>query len=131
MEWKLWYTDRSTYSSEDGPWVEATARGVAGLLYPSPKAGVYVDTDDFYLWPDWSDHPYAADAWGLVDHLLHWGVLDPDQPLSDVPFSVLREAGVKLGRTLSAEDWEPLYLEMANDPDFPDKSAHHRDERVP
>lgn len=131
MDWKLWYWDRSTFSSEDGTWFAAPARGVAGLVYPSHRAGRQIDMKDHYFWPAWSDQPYGGDIWGALDHLLEEGVLAPHESLMALSFEEIQGAGVKFGRTLPSAEWEQVYRLMVEDPDFPQKSAHERRERVP
>lgn len=71
------------------------------------------------------------DAWGVMDLLLEREVLAPDQPLSEVPFDVLRENGIKLGRSVPNAEWRELHAAMTSDPDFPAKSARYVSERRP
>ena len=124
--WRLYYAD----STWDGDWASAPARGVQALVTPDPDAGRVVMTNDFYLWWPGQEYPWSADAWGLMDYLLEIGALLPSERLSDVPYSVLRGCGVKLGRSLPRPEYQAVFSRAANDPDFPRKSARVKGERL-
>lgn len=133
VPWKLWYTDHSTYSWEDGPWIEAPARGVAALQYTdlTERVGSNIDTNHFYIWPHWCNHPYGADHWGLMDYLLEIGELSPDESLDSLSYQRLSDGGVKLGRMMQSKKWRELWDIVSHDPDFPTKNTAWPWERLP
>lgn len=130
MAWRLYYTDRPRFTSDDGDWQEAPAWGVAAVATPDDTVGVEIDTGDYYLFD--GPKPWAADMWGLVDFLLREDVMESDQPLSDLPPSVLVGAGVKFGRSVDNDVWRDLWNRIVDDcDDWRGKSAAWRYERVP
>lgn len=130
MEWKLYYGDRTTFSSEDGEWADAPPRNVQGLATPDHIVGREMDTPlfgrSFYLWWPGAERPWSVDWAGLLDYLLEVGALAPEVPLVEVPFAVLVEHGVKFGRSLGNEGFREVLAWMQDDAalTWPRKSAY-------
>lgn len=130
LTWRLYYTNRTPFSSDDGEWSDAPYLGVAGLQCrevrssSDPKhTGSIIRNGNFYVWwPDQS-RPWACDWAGLLDYLFSIGGLAEDDRLVDISLSFLRNHGVKLGRTMNDVAWDAMSLQMKSDPDFPPKSA--------
>lgn len=128
--WKIFYHDRSTFSSEDGAWADAPAWGVMGVAHVDDMVGYSRDTGDFYILPPWSDgQPWAVDHWGLMDYLLQAQALDPDERLTSKTPGFLEAAGVKFGRSVGNDEWREVCRWMDSDPELPRKSARYANER--
>lgn len=133
MTWRLYYTDRTRFTSDDGGWDEAPAWGVAAVAVPNDTVGVQIDTGDFYVW--WSDspEPWAADMWGLTDFLVRHDRMTADQPMCDLSAADLIVAGVKFGRSLDNRRWRDVWNWIVDDTrDWGHgKAGQFRWERVP
>lgn len=123
--WRLYYEDRSTWSDIDGPWLAAPCRGVMGLQYDDPSGradphdlGAILQTYDAYIWWPERPRPYGVDALGLLDYLVESGVMTEREALADVSLSRMRDAGVKLGRSVAGPVWREVRAWMRGDPDF-------------
>lgn len=125
--WKLFYADRTTFSSDDGPWQDAPAWGVMAVTHVDDVVGYARDTGDFYIKP--GPQPWSCDLWGLMDDLLGLGVLKPDQRLSDLTADELVAAGVKFGRSVRHDEWREIITWIDSDSELPRKSAHYAHER--
>lgn len=111
--WKVWYADGTTYTAADGGPAGAPARGVQAVTYPSDRVGVRVLTGhDYYWWDDEQAAWLGGDSFGLWDYLARPGW-----------------KRVLFGRTLPDDEYRALMAQVRADPDLPDKSAHHPDER--
>lgn len=72
MRWTIYYSDGSTFSSEDGTPRGEKARGVQGIVQDHPTVGAEIVTaSDYYVWKQgrW----WGVDHFGLYDYLLHLG----------------------------------------------------------
>lgn len=128
--WKIFYHDRTTFSSNDGSWADAPAWGVMGVAFVDEVVGYSRDSGDFYILPPWSkDQPWACDHWGLMDYLLQIQALDPSERLTSKSAEYLEAAGVKFGRSVRSDEWQEIIRWMDNDPELPRKSARYRYER--
>lgn len=117
MNWKLYYQD-STFSSDDGAWNDAPARGVQALALPHPTANRQIQTNDFYFMSPWADEPCAADLFGIIDYLLEIRVLTPNQAITDLAAADLFNHGIKLGRSLSDTEYNRVHTEIVADADL-------------
>ena len=127
--WKLYYTDQTTYSSDDGDWLDAPAWGVLGVARLDEERGYGRSTNDFYVFPPWAVMPWAADQWGVLDQLIQTGVITAEDRISDLAPQMLIDAGIKFGRSVDAKAWMTLEAWMTDDPDLPHKSGTLRNER--
>lgn len=128
MDWKLYYDDRSTFSSEDGSWLDAPVWGVLGLASPDKWVGREIDTGrppglvtdlsgDYYVWAIDAPKPWWVDMGGLMDFLVHKNLMTLDMRLSEVPVQVLIDAGVKFGRSIDNARWRELWPWVVHDAD--------------
>lgn len=117
MKWKLYYEDGSTYSSDDGEWVDAPVRGVVGLGIPHRHHGRQILSGDAYLLQDGHEEPQASDIFGVMSHLLARSVMTADKPLSLVAPEVMFRAGIKFGHNVDNEEWAILQKWMVEDAD--------------
>jgi hypothetical protein len=133
MNWKLYYSDGSTFSSEDGDWADAPYRGVLAVVVPDEYAGRVVDTGDFYAWPRWCSMPESMDQWGLMDYLIDLKKMGEHNTIdiAQVSFANLALYGVKIGRSLNNSDWREAQRRIVEDADamFPPKQGRTSRER--
>ena len=128
--WKLFYQDRTTFSSEDGPWDYAPYLGVMGLAYVDDWVGYSRRVNDFYIIAPWmKGEPMAVDHWGLMDALIGQGRMLRTQRLIEYSIQRLGEWGVKFGRSIRDDEWNEVKRWMDSDPELPRKSARYRYER--
>ena len=92
LMWRIWYSDGSTFSSEDGTWEEAPGRDVQIILFWDPdrgwtlRHGANTRKGDFFRM-DADGTIVGMDLTGVIDHVVH-------------------ELGIiKEGRMLSANEW--------------------------
>lgn len=114
MQWKIYYTDNTTYSSEQGTPQEAPAFGVLVVVEHHEGVGRYIHTlCDWYYYHTELQEWFAGDLHGLLDHLLH-----------NLPITA-----VKQGRLVDNDTYKQVLRQAMNDPDFPRKSAVHKNEK--
>lgn len=109
MDWKIFYEDGSTYSSDDGPPETAPALGVQVIVQEDLDTGRYNQSgSDYYVFRDgrW----WGVDIFGLFDFLIH-------------------HAPVTFGRTIANKDYLEIYYQAEADPAFPRRSAFRPGER--
>ena len=119
MNWKLYYPDGGTFSSDDGDWEAAPSRGVQALVTPHPTSSREIQTGDFYFWPPWCTYPISGDLFGVVDFLIEIGA-HTERP-DDVFFHLAvgrREHGIKWGRSLDSGTYNQLYQKIVKDADL-------------
>lgn len=126
MEWKLYYDDGTTYSSDDGEWVAAPPWGVVGLATITDWAGYERWEGDYYFESPFFNAPWVSDIYGVIDFLIFTARMNPTQRFSEIPPQVLIDAGVKFGRMVDSERWRRLSAQMADDPEMPHKSTMTR-----
>lgn len=108
VDWKIYYGDGSTFSSDDGCWRDAPAGDVQLVAQTNADHGVeYVRGGDFYVMRNgcW----FGLDQIGFFDHLLNMGLL-------------------KIGRMLTREEYDAVVQRAYADLDFPVKTAAYRGE---
>lgn len=131
-DWKLYYEDWTSFSSEDGSWESAPVVGVVGLALPHKDHGRQILTGDAYLLQDGHKEPQASDIFGVLSHLISRG-LDPKRPLSEVSATQMWREGVKFGHNADNDDWAEYWKWMVNDADttWPPRSdrAYGRERR--
>lgn len=130
MMWKLYYHDGTSYSSDDGDWLDAPPWGVMGVAYLSERFGYGRDTNDFYVFPPWATvAPWAADQWGVLDQLIQAGIITADDRISELAPQTLIDAGIKFGRSVDAAEWQRVQRMMIDDPELPHTSGTFTHER--
>ena len=107
LDWRIYYGDESTFSSDDGEPQDAPSRDVQVIASPYERVGRrLVNRHDFY-WYDVTDREWrGGDFFGFWDYLTLTGLKIP-----------------KFGRNIKLEDFDAIYQRAKNDPDFPRKSA--------
>jgi hypothetical protein len=106
MDWKIFYEDGSTFSSEDGSPTDAPALGIQVIVQNDPDSGRYNQSgSDYYVYRDgrW----WGVDIFGLFDFLIH-------------------HSPVKFGRTTDNETYLSLFHRAEDDPDFLPRSGFHK-----
>ena len=103
-EWRIYYSDSSTFDDSDGWPDEAPGWSVQIIASTSEELGRRVECkSDYYIY--YNGEWIGLDFVGLMDHLVN-------------------ELGVvKVGRMLPKEQFRKVYDQALNDPDFPPKSA--------
>lgn len=129
MNWRIYYADGTTFSSADGSWDDAPARGVIAVVRPNPQTGRSVEKGRaFYIMDPDAGEPWAVDWPGLWDYLHRVGSLQAGIPLRDVNLDALaRDWGVKFGRSVPNEVYQRIVIAADNDPDFPRRSSADRE----
>ena len=123
-EWVIYYTDGSSFSSEDGSWADAPARGVVGVVGPNRDVGVELMTGtDFYLWWPGAAGPWSVDKAGLWDFLYEVGSPLAGRPLDNQHFDQLVELGVKFGRSMDTRAFQNRVEAILADPRLLAKTA--------
>ena len=92
--WKIWYSDGSTFSSEDGAWEDAPAWDAQVILFQHPEAGWAMrhNSDYFRLAEDGTI--VGMDEIGMLDYVANMlGVVKVGRMLTQVGFdAVYQEA---------------------------------------
>lgn len=131
LDWKIYYHDLSTYSSDDGEWVEAPQEGVQLVVTKDP---VYVrrwwSRHDFYVMHPQMD-PAPLPVNDLYSQLIRWGIRPPSPfPGQSWLRDALGELGVlsfvKFGMALDQETWEKVSEFAVNDPVWPPGATPNR-----
>lgn len=117
MNWKIYYSDGSTFSDQDGtPWI-APARDVQVIVIDDRDHGWMTQAgDDYYVWDDRGDGArwWGVDNFGMYDYLI-----DPGYKR------------VLTGRRIPRDQFNEIFKRASNDPDFPTKTAFANQERQP
>lgn len=115
MDWKIWYSDGSTFTSEEGPPELAPKRGVQAIACRDKTFGrIVCRSNDFYIWSVYDGQP----GWQGVDYFGLW--------------DYLQEPGVKIvlfGRTIGNVEYRQLINRVVSDPDLPTKTCWAAEER--
>ena len=106
LDWCIWYTDGSTYSSDDGSPESAPARGVLIILQATPDEGWIPLMEKDNYWFDPRTHEWmCGNDFGLYDFLIE-------------------HTSVKFGRSMRTPDWQQLKRRVLKEhPGFPPKST--------
>jgi hypothetical protein len=125
MRWKLYYHDGSTFSNEDGTWIDAPSLGALVLATEDPAVGRELDwgpRGEFFAWWPEATKPWGYDRVGVLDFLREVG-RGTDVRLADLSIDDWIDAGVKLGRSVDNHVWQAVLDRAINDPYLPLKSA--------
>lgn len=117
VTWKLYYGDRTIFSSEDGDWSDAPYLNVAGLAVPDAITERQIVTGDFYVFPPYTEQPYSPELMGLLDYLQLSGFASTSSTLADLSLDDMERFGVKLGRMYDNDAWRDLWDWMVADAD--------------
>jgi hypothetical protein len=107
MDWRIYYSDGSTFDSTQGTPEEAPSRGficVVGYYLSGIRDG------QRYVLKGWDHYFYDRDA-------KQWWGCDRDG-LIDL-LCENRVWAYKLGRTVTVDEWEAIMETARSDPDFP------------
>ncbi|MCK5643664.1 MAG: hypothetical protein KAJ19_22885 [Gammaproteobacteria bacterium] len=146
MDWKIYYSDGSTFSDEDGDTLDAPSQGVQVITMRDKDHGRHMTARyDFYVWEDFEAPDRAGlqgewfgiDSAGLLSYLLRVGFLrysgyqkqvpyedtwrDADQ--WDVIYEALQVGLIKAGQTISDDEHSRMIGWANSDPDFPSRTA--------
>ena len=107
--WRIYYADGSTFSNEDGPWVDAPADGVVCVNFADEDYGKFtLNGLNFY---------YSQD--GAPDEIAHTNDINP-QLRARCPW-------LKHGLGVPREKWKDILMRAVYDEDFgPRKSPRRR-----
>ena len=117
IDWRVYYSDGSTFDSTQGAPHDATAVDVQAIVMRDPDPGSargvgrqILSGKDYYYFEhgQW----FSCDIFGLYDFLIRNGL-------------------VLFGRNVSDEKFEATYAKALTDPDFPPKSAFRDSEYQP
>lgn len=122
LRWKLYYADRTTFSSADGEWGEAPVFGVMAVASPEPNVVREIDrarpgTGDYYIWDPDGSKPWWVDSGGLEDFLIRSGVMTLGQTLEQISPKDKIAVGVKYGRSVDNDTWRDLWDWIVADAD--------------
>ena len=105
-DWRIYYTDGSTFNDNQGSPEDAPAFGVVCIVHPNGLVGrVILHRHDWYYWTEdgWS----GGDLHGLLDRLLHR----------------LSTTAVLQGRSVANKVFREIMARADKDPDFPPASG--------
>lgn len=116
MDWRIFYSDGSTFDSAQGTHLEAPATGVQVIVVrdsdaPESNVGHFIlQRRDYYWYEDgeW----YCGDIFGMFDFLMRSGV-------------------VKFGQSIPNREYREILGRAGRDPDFPRKSGYRPGEIKP
>ena len=138
IDWKLYYGNNTTFSSDDGSPEEAPARDIQVVSYIDTRVGkVSLKGADWYIYRDGSW--FGTDEFGLLDQLVDMNLLrrsgspvtfeillNGKWQLTERPniwFDILELGIAKAGRWVSRQEFHDIYLGALNDPEMPTTSA--------
>ncbi len=108
MNWRIYYTDGSTFDNSQGKCEDAPAFGVVCIVYPDKLVGrVILHRHDWYYWIGEEEGWSGGDIYGLLDRLLHR----------------LPTEAVLQGRNVSNKMFRNIMARADKDPDFPATSG--------
>lgn len=106
VDWRIYYSDGSTFDSTQGEPEDAPGLGVVCIVQKCPDRGrMVMERWDYYYHRAGASRPWwGADLFGLIDQLTS---------------SPKGTQAVKAGRTVSIEEFQRIHIEAVRDPDFP------------
>lgn len=112
-QWKIYYKGGGSFTDEDGPPEMAPGRGVILIIQRDERVGrVLIRSDHFYVYSEELGGWQGVDYFGLSQYIIEGGLLV-----------------IKLGQTVSNEEWNDAIGRQARDDYLPLKSAHYKKER--
>jgi hypothetical protein len=115
LQWRIYYTNGSTFDSSMGTWKDAPGYGIAGILQLAEDSGrAMVLGVDFYWFDEVADYWSGGDYAGFLDYVTNVLGL------------------VKQARTVARhEEWRKIKEQMILDPDFPPLSKPFKQAHPP
>ena len=117
MNWRIYYSDGSTFSDQDGtPWI-APARDVQVIVMESKEHGWQTQAlTDYYVWDVRSNEArwWGVDLFGLYDYLIEPG-----------------HKRVLFGRTIGKQEFNEIFKRASEDVDFASKTSFANQEHKP
>ena len=108
MNWKIFYSDGSTYSNDDGSPATAPPFDVQVIVQLDQTGGRYNQMgSDYYTWRD--NRWWGVDIMGLFDYLAHYS-----------------PSVVKFGRTVDNETFQQMFRLAETDEDFPRRDGFNK-----
>ena len=128
MDWRIFYSDGSTFSSEDGTPHEAPIDGVVCIVYPDEMVGrVIMHGWDWYYWVDEVDPWVSPDGMENEEITQWWG--SDKSGVDDRKRNGLSIKFVKQGRNATNTRFTFIMGMADQDPDVPPKSGKRAKER--
>lgn len=108
VEWRIYYSNFTTFDSTQGKPEDAPSFGVICIVFPDDIVGRQImHRWDWYYYHSVDCKWWGCDLTGLLDVLLH-----------NLPFSALKQ-----GRNVSNQDYAIIMGMADKDPDFPPRSG--------
>ncbi len=114
IDWRIYYSDESTFDSSQGSPQDAPAYGVICIIYSNELVGrIIMHRWDWYYWVPDEGQWWGSDLFGVLDRLLH-----------RLPTIALCQ-----GRNVSNKTYSKIMGMADKDKDFPPKSGKIAGER--
>ena len=110
MKYRIYYSDGSTYSDQDGAPEDAPARDVQVIVMEDKYHGWFTQAlHDYYVWDDRGQglRWWGVDLFGLYDYMIEPGY-----------------KRVLFGRTIERREFDEIMKLAHNDDYFPDKTSY-------
>jgi len=118
MHWAIFYADGTRFDNRQGDPEDAPCLGVQVIAQEDEQHGWITQTKaDYYIWDDRGSGPrwWGVDLFGLWEYLF----ISPGSKV------------VKAGRTLTSLDYNAIWQQAAEDPEFGRKATFARHEMRP
>lgn len=110
MDWKVYYGDGLTFSSNNGEPSQAPPYNVMAVVQLDKRTGISVYNQwDWYFYSTGINKWFGADLFGVMDQIMH---------------NCEKIKGVIQGRVTTSEKFQEILNKARNDKDFPRKSAN-------
>lgn len=136
LQWRIYYHDGSTFSSEDGTVDEAPREGLICIVGYGRDGQRYIANRwDFYHWDEGTGQFWGRDVFGVLWDAKRFGWIFRMVPGQTTLFQLEKSGaaydligtleilkktrGVFEGAMVSAGKWMEIYARAADDPDFP------------
>lgn len=114
IHWRIYYSDGSTFDSNQGRCEDAPPFGIICIIYPNDLVGrIIMHGWDWYYWVPEDGQWWGSDIYGVLDRLLH-----------NLPLRALKQ-----GRNVSSKRYGQIMTSADKDPDFPPRSGKLAGER--
>lgn len=112
MDWRIYYSDGTTFSDEDGPWVIAPPKGVVCVVTLDPTGvwGRFVLQNHEFYYKTLDREVMCSEELSLVE--VHVPDINPSQ--------------IKRGGNAWQDDWNTILHAATHDPDFPTGTPRRR-----
>ena len=90
IQWLIFYDDGCTFSSDDGAWKDAPARGVQAIVYEHPDSGWAICQGGDFFRLDTQGRPVALDRYGMLDYVADvLGIVKVGRMLSQIEYAAV------------------------------------------